>query len=1026
MTENHKKINFEEFLKIYPPLTPKVDPATYKTYNKYFKKKEKKEEKKEETEEEKNVTIEIKKRRSSVQGIDETDKKNKRNSIYNNRRNSIYSIDEKEEINNEKDDDEEWYLVNKGIILQNKKRKRTQDIKNALEIFFKESDLISKLSKYFHQFEEELFSDPEPHKHKGSDPQNTENNNDNSALPKLPSKKDIEERILLKIQGITSKLTEAVKILKCKENSYIIRMFEIGEECYFLLSGRLSVLKPVEYKNVKITYEEYFRYLMTLHHNKEFDLLEQLIELNRKYVNIHYVDNLVSFIKSYFIVKLNKDITNGHEYIDLQIIEKKMKDFYLTYEDFGLKRLDLLYHISSISYDNSGNMAGLTLELRNYLSSVFKPAFDDVFIMNQYKNIFDEKTDKDFPGFSLFKYEVFICLFPGAFFGETALENSNRRRNASIRTEEDCIILSLNNDTYGSLLSDGSKKMKALDVAFICTHFFFGNISAILFNKYYFPFFKAVTINRGELLYKQGDENTSIFLLKEGKVKFEIYGSVLEIYSLIKNLIFAIEKNNKFFKLSERKIKNLKDKYINDDFYFNLRNKNDVFKEQLKVKKNIMVYICDSYESIGLTEYFLDTNYYMTCAVCSLGAKLMEISKYNLEKIINGEKQIVSSYHHSVCSKLLSEIKRLNNIKEGQIKQIEYRIKEKIYDETRNMNFFIKGQGGAKKPFVREKIKLKPLLFDDDNQNQNATNKSTSIITDNPKTKNVKGNNHLEISQKLSFIMNDINNMTNSISKEKYTNNHIQNLFKKTSIALDNSKDKFTKIKYYSNNKFNLKGQSKNKTLNNMTIFKEDTKIPNIFMNKIKITNNSNKILNPRKDEEINRKTIVNCGKKFLTLRQIKINLRNISHDMYEYNKMKTDEETSPHKDSNKEINESFFYKNELGLSQTKFKYDLLNAGSKLIKISKNVLNPRMSGLSSKRYVGNNSPTSSNRISFWKNQQVNNIEEIKRFNPRTKLVNTMFVQPIETKIRGKSTFINSPNISNDTFLLNQTRDFRDY
>jgi hypothetical protein len=321
----------------------------------------------------------------------------------------------------------------------------------------------------------------------------------------------------------------------------------------------------------------------------------------------------VSFIKSYFIVKLHKDIDNSHQYIDLQTIDKKMKEFYLTYEDFGLKKLDLLYHISTINYNNSGNMNGLAVDLKNYFSSVFKPSLDDIFITSQYKHIFDEKTDKDSPGFSLFKYEVFICLFPGAFFGETALENTNRRRNASIRTEEDCIILSLNNDTYGSLLSDGSKKMKALDVAFICTHFFFGNISAILFNKYYFPFFKAITLNRGELLYKQGDENTSIFLLKEGKVKFEIYCSVLEIYSLIKNLIYAIEKNNKLFKLSDKIIKNLKDKYINDDFYFNLRNKNDAFKEQLRDKKKIMIYICDSYESIGLIEYFLDTNYYMTC-----------------------------------------------------------------------------------------------------------------------------------------------------------------------------------------------------------------------------------------------------------------------------------------------------------------------------------------------------------------------------------------------------------------------------
>ena len=163
-----------------------------------------------------------------------------------------------------------------------------------------------------------------------------------------------------------------------------------------------------------------------------------------------------------------------------------------------------------------------------------------------------------------------------------------------------------------------------------------------------------------------------------------------------------------------------------------------------------------------------------------------------------------------------------------------------------------------------------------------------------------------------------------------------------------------------------------------------------------------------------------------ILLHRLFLHRKNISNDMFEYNKMKSKEETSQNKDKNKEINQSFFYKNELGLSQTNFKYDLLNTGNKLIKISKNILNPRADSLCSKRYLGNNPPNSSNRVSFWKNQQINNIEEIKKFNPRTKLANTMFVQPIETKIKGKSTYINSQNISNDSFLLNQTRDFRDY
>ena len=45
MADESKKFDFEDFLKIYPPLTPKVDKANYKTFSNFFKKKEKEEKK---------------------------------------------------------------------------------------------------------------------------------------------------------------------------------------------------------------------------------------------------------------------------------------------------------------------------------------------------------------------------------------------------------------------------------------------------------------------------------------------------------------------------------------------------------------------------------------------------------------------------------------------------------------------------------------------------------------------------------------------------------------------------------------------------------------------------------------------------------------------------------------------------------------------------------------------------------------------------------------------------------------------
>ena len=46
MADNSKKVEFEDFLKIYPPLSAKVDKSNYKTFNNFFKKKKKKKKKK--------------------------------------------------------------------------------------------------------------------------------------------------------------------------------------------------------------------------------------------------------------------------------------------------------------------------------------------------------------------------------------------------------------------------------------------------------------------------------------------------------------------------------------------------------------------------------------------------------------------------------------------------------------------------------------------------------------------------------------------------------------------------------------------------------------------------------------------------------------------------------------------------------------------------------------------------------------------------------------------------------------------
>ena len=981
MSDESKKFNFEDFLKIYPPITPKMDKSNYKTFSNFFKRKEK---------EEKKVEIQ------------------KNEEINSNLLSKV--IDEKEELINDNEinkkryeaSEEDWYLINKGIDLQNKKRKRTSDIREALGCFFIQSNLINKLSKYFQEFQSELISPKESSKKSQNEsPRRKEKKTTIKSLLKLPSfikDKEVEEKILHKINGIINKLTESVKIIKFEENKYIIRMFEIGEQCYFLLSGRLSVLKPVEYKNLKISYENYFKYLVNLHFNKEYDLIEQLIQINRQYVNIHYLDNLLTFVKSYFIVKLNEDIKNSEE-ITLAYIDKKLNDFHLSYESYGLKRAELSYQIAQIRYTSSPKKSKLNSQIKTYLLSAFRPTEDDTFLMNQYKFVFDKQYEKEH-SCSLFKYEIFICLFPGAFFGDMDLDNKSRKRNASIRTEEDCIILSLSNETYSNLLSDDSRRLKALDVAFLCNNFFFVNISPVIFDKYYFEFFKSVNKQKYDIIYQQGNDMDTVYLLKEGEVKFEILCSVLDLYNIIKNHIYTIEKNNQFFKLDEKDIKKLKDTYLNDAFYFNLRNKNNAFTEQLKLEKKMFVCLCNTYECIGLIEYFLNSHYSMSCYVNSIEAKLFEINKYNLEKIIVGEKHITSNYHQYVCQKLLSQIKRLNNIKEDYIKQIENKIREKVYDETKNMKYYIRGQVGVTKPYIKEKIEIKPRLYDDNLLDK----KSNTIIFNNP---NFKLNKEMYYTKTEANIMPVINNNKRN---NNYTNQNI----------------------LIRNTKFIFTNKEINKHINNsIRIIKGKKEIPKSLNNKYK-SHNLNSILNDIKKNTFS-KTIVNCGRKFLSLRQIKNKLRNLALE-YECDHMDTEGNNYKSITNNINIvenNKNTLNKKDFDLKISNFRYNLLDTGN-ILKTSKNYyVNPYFSyNLSTKNGTKNSfntSNTSSNRKTFWKIKQLNNYDNIINNKTESKLINTVLIQSISTESKEKNNSIKkSKFINDDSIILKQTRNFRDF
>jgi hypothetical protein len=150
-----------------------------------------------------------------------------------------------------------------------------------------------------------------------------------------------------KINSIVKKLANKLIIEKVQENKFIIKMNEKGDNCYFLLSGKLSVLKPVEYKNIKISYQDYILYLINLLKYHEIDLLNQILKINYYFVNIKSLEDLKIIIKGYFIEKIKKylELFNTLAYEDIITL---LNNYNLTFDDFNLDKNKVMKDLDDI------------------------------------------------------------------------------------------------------------------------------------------------------------------------------------------------------------------------------------------------------------------------------------------------------------------------------------------------------------------------------------------------------------------------------------------------------------------------------------------------------------------------------------------------------------------------------------------------------------------------------------------------------------------------------------------------------
>ena len=627
-------------------------------------------------------------------------------------------------------------------------------------------------------------------------------------------------------------------------------MNDVGSNWYFLVSGRLSILKPNLYDNIKISYECYFKYLLALIKNKEFLLAKQIIDLNKNFINLYSVDNLLEIIKVYCLYKVRNMLKklDENKKFSLNKIEMILNEFNLTLSDINLNKNDIILYLEKLNeeYELDSEFK-IHKAISQYLLKMTMPTKEDILIYKTYNFLFKEQNESNIqPNMTnvvtLGKYEIFLYLEPGAFFGETALEN-NFRRNASIRTEEKCFIISLNRELYREIFMEINKRLKLEDVEFICSNYFFSNISPVIFSKYYYSMLILVNKKKNDSIYLQDGKISSIYLLKEGSIKYEIFVSILDINEIIKVLLKNLIKNKKILKIENDVLNDIKKKYILNKKLFNIRNQNQTLNIELRKKYKYDISSCEKYEAMGIIEFFMHMNCIHSCYVSSPQVKLFEINRHSLDKILYNERDILDSYYTLVYSKVISVIKRLNSIETNFINQIEYKIS--------CSNFYFKN--GKDNDISGDEISAEIPPNYDYAFSERFFKKFYSPI----KYINIKKN---------YFISKDKNNNTNSNNKLK--NNNIQINFNSDSNIRNINKNRSQKLNNISKFNSTTTTTHQNKPFKLKTI-KKSLSFGNYFISNKKNKEKDNDI-NKLSNNKINKDELINLGKSSLSLNKLK------------------------------------------------------------------------------------------------------------------------------------------------------------
>ena len=476
-----------------------------------------------------------------------------------------------------------------------------------------------------------------------------------------------------------------------------------------------------------------------------------------------------------------------------------------------------------------------------------KYLFDDNRNNKRYSHVLNIKRNLNIIG-----YENVATITSGMSFGEISLLNENHKRPSTIFIEEDSQIGRLNLGEYNSTIRAVRAKIRTDSINFLLSTKLFGDISYSYFLNKYWIYFQCKKIQKGDFLFKIGEECETVYIIYSGEIKLSSYIDKDNINELIKGI-----KHDKTKKISYyiNKIQNNNMKSINN---------NSIFER----KQKFCLMIGKKGDILGLNDII---NYQNNKYICEAEVTSDNLSFYEINKNIifnqfansinnNSTKSTLNIENFNNIIKIKQEfmIDKLNNIKNT----IEQRYKflkldeEKMISENNKMKKI--NNIDYKKNFQLNKNKKSLSLnsFNIDNEKQikiiNFYHKEKQTIsTSFLKNEKIKEslNNLIQSNQPLNkrkFSENINSNKTNKVlTLNKTSANNCLNIYNNINF------NKTTDNSSMANNKINFKIKKKNHK-NNIIINSNLTLDMSNIIKKSKISKIDNNVNNLNHNNSIN------------------------------------------------------------------------------------------------------------------------------------------------------------------------------